>query len=77
VRQARSSGRFATHEARVVSASAYFFRPSRSWLWRITGFVDGETIWSTSGAIRSLDGCVGFLVQEQAVEIRKFELIER
>ena len=44
---------------------------------RVTGFVNGRKIWSTSGAIRPLDGCVGFWVQEQAVEIRRFELIER
>ncbi|MHC4135388.1 MAG: family 16 glycoside hydrolase [Planctomycetota bacterium] len=44
---------------------------------RITSFVNGKKVWSTSGAIRSLDGCVGCWVQEQAVEIRKFQLIER
>jgi len=44
---------------------------------RITSFINGRKVWSTSGAIRALDGFVGFLVQDQAVEIRKFELIER
>jgi tetratricopeptide (TPR) repeat protein len=44
---------------------------------RVTGYVNGTKIWSTSGAIRELEGFAGFLVQEQAVEIRKFQLIQR
>jgi tetratricopeptide (TPR) repeat protein len=44
---------------------------------RITSFVNGRKIWSTSGAIRSMDGFVGFWVQELVVEIRKVELIQR
>ena len=44
---------------------------------RVTGFVNGKKVWSTSGAIRSLDGHVGCWVQEQSVEIRKFQLIGR
>ena len=42
---------------------------------KITGFVNGNKLWSTSGAIRSLDGHVGCWVQEQSVEIRSFRLI--
>ena len=44
---------------------------------RITGFVNGKKVFSTSGAVRSLDGFLGLWVQEQAVEIRKFVLIEK
>jgi len=44
---------------------------------RITGFVNSKKIWSTSGAVRSLDGHVGCWVQEQSVEIRKLQLIEK
>ena len=42
---------------------------------KITGFVNGARLWSTSGAIRSLDGHVGCWIQEQSVEIRSFRLI--
>ena len=44
---------------------------------RVTGFVNGKKVWSTSGAVRPLDGHVGCWVQEQSVEIRKFNLIDR
>jgi len=41
---------------------------------KVTGFVNGKRIWSTSGAVRTLDGFVGFWVQEQTVEIRRVVL---
>lgn len=43
----------------------------------ISSFVNGKKVWSTSGAVRELGGFAGFLLQDQAVEIRKVELIER
>jgi hypothetical protein len=44
---------------------------------RVTGFVNGTKIWSTSGATRPLDGFVGLWVQEQEVEIRRVVLEEK
>jgi tetratricopeptide (TPR) repeat protein len=44
---------------------------------RITGLVNGKKVFSTSGAVRSLDGYLGFWVQEQAVEVRRLLLIEK
>ena len=41
---------------------------------KITGYVNGRKIWSTSGAVRELDGFVGCWVQERTVEIRTFAI---
>ena len=42
---------------------------------KVTCFVDGEEVFSSTAADRGLDGHVGFWVQDQAVEIRRFALL--
>jgi tetratricopeptide (TPR) repeat protein len=41
---------------------------------RITGYVDGQKLWSFAGPDRTLDGFVGLWVQEREIEVRRFTL---
>ncbi len=69
------------HRRLFRSSGSKNYKPSKFNLYRIevrgkrvTAFVNDLKIWSTSGAVRSLDGFVGFWVQERKVEVRRVVL---
>jgi len=44
---------------------------------KVTAYVNGKKIWSTSGAVRKLDGWIALKVQDQTVEIRRIQLVRK